>query len=170
MTNLRAAPVWPIGGGETGELVRGFDWSKTSLGPISDWPQNLRQKANSVVNSPIPQVLMSMDGGRTGTMDRALAAHGLQRRVAMTVPHFHAVALAIAQAGLLGNLPVHFARPVAKQLDLDIYLPPHDPPIIDVVLLWHRRMDGNAANAWLRDHIARVMDFGRLEMSVPLAV
>ncbi len=58
MTNLRAAPVWPIGGGETGELVRGFDWSKTSLGPISDWPQNLRQKANSVVNSPIPQVLM----------------------------------------------------------------------------------------------------------------
>ena len=118
----------------------------------------------------IPQVLMSMDGGRTGTMDRALAAHGLQRRIAMTVPHFHAVALAIAQAGLLGNLPVHFARPVAKQLDLDIYLPPHDPPIIDVVLMWHRRMDGNAANAWLRDHIARAMDFGPLEMSVPLAV
>ncbi len=58
MTNLRAAPVWPIGGGETGELVRRFDWSKTSLGPICDWPQNLRQKANSVVNSPIPQVLM----------------------------------------------------------------------------------------------------------------
>ena len=58
MTNLRAAPVWPIGGGETGELVRRFDWSKTSLGPIRDWPQNLRQKANSVVNSPIPQVLM----------------------------------------------------------------------------------------------------------------
>ncbi|HCD85298.1 MAG TPA: hybrid sensor histidine kinase/response regulator, partial [Agrobacterium sp.] len=58
MTNFRAAPVWPIGGGETGELVRGFDWSKTSLGAIGDWPQNLRQKANSVVNSPIPQVLM----------------------------------------------------------------------------------------------------------------
>ncbi len=58
MTNLRAAPVWPIGGGETGELVRRFDWAKTSLGPICDWPQNLRQKANSVVNSPIPQVLM----------------------------------------------------------------------------------------------------------------
>lgn len=58
MTNLRAAPVWPIGGGETGELVRVFDWSKTSLGSINEWPQNLRQKANSVVNSPIPQVLM----------------------------------------------------------------------------------------------------------------
>jgi DNA-binding transcriptional LysR family regulator len=118
----------------------------------------------------IPQVLMSMDGGKTGTMDRALAAHGLQRHVAMTVPHFHAVALAAAQGGLLGNLPVHFARRVAQLLDLDLYLPPHDPPIIDVVLAWHRRMDGNAANAWLRDHIARAMDFGPPEMTVPLAL
>lgn len=38
--------------------MRGFDWSKTSLGPITSWPANLRHKANSVVNSPIPQVLM----------------------------------------------------------------------------------------------------------------
>lgn len=49
---------WPIGGGETGELVRNFDWSSTSLGPINAWPQNLRIKVNSIVNSPIPQVLM----------------------------------------------------------------------------------------------------------------
>jgi PAS domain S-box-containing protein len=49
---------WPIGGGATGELVRLFDWSTTSLGPISGWPQNLRIKVNSIVNSPIPQVLM----------------------------------------------------------------------------------------------------------------
>lgn len=49
---------WPIGGGEAGELVRAFDWSQTSLGPISEWPQHLRIKVNSIVNSPIPQVLM----------------------------------------------------------------------------------------------------------------
>jgi hypothetical protein len=35
---------WPIGGGETGELVRNFDWSSTSLGPISAWPQNLQDQ------------------------------------------------------------------------------------------------------------------------------
>ncbi len=49
---------WPIGGSEAGELVRAFDWSQTSLGPISEWPQHLRIKVNSIVNSPIPQVLM----------------------------------------------------------------------------------------------------------------
>lgn len=111
----------------------------------------------------IPQVLMSMDGGKTGTIDHALAERGLQRHVAMTVPHFQAVALAIAEAGLLGNLPIHFARPIARLLDLELYLPPHDPPITDVALIWHRRDDGNAANAWLRSHIIRALVFGPVE-------
>lgn len=117
----------------------------------------------------VPQVLMSMDGNRTSTIDSVLADRGLQRRVAVTVPHFHAVALAVAQAGLLGNLPIHFARPVARLLDLNIYLPPYDPPIVDVMLFWHRRVDNHAANAWLRDHIIRVFDFGPLDMTAPLA-
>ena len=58
MTYQFTSGHWPIGGGETGELVRRFDWAATSLGPISEWPQNLRIKVNSIVNSPIPQVLM----------------------------------------------------------------------------------------------------------------
>ncbi|WP_209021311.1 PAS domain-containing protein [Paracoccus ravus] len=57
--NYRNAPsTWPIGGGVAGDLIRRLDWSETSLGPIEDWPQNLRVKVNSLVNSPIPQVLM----------------------------------------------------------------------------------------------------------------
>jgi DNA-binding transcriptional LysR family regulator len=48
----------------------------------------------------MPQVLMSMDGGQAGTMDAVLAARGLARHLAFTVPHFHAVALAVAEAGL----------------------------------------------------------------------
>jgi DNA-binding transcriptional LysR family regulator len=116
----------------------------------------------------IPQVLMSMDGGTTGTIDPVLAAHGLTRRVAVTVPHFQAVALAIAEAGLLGNLPIHFARSVAPLLELELYLPPYDPPITEVMLFWHRRVDGNAASAWLRDHIVRAFDFGSVKLTVPL--
>jgi DNA-binding transcriptional LysR family regulator len=118
----------------------------------------------------IPQVLMSMDGRKTGTVDPVLAERGLQRQVAVTVPHFQAVALTIAECGLLGSLPIHFARPVAKLLNLDLYLPPFDPPILDVVLVWHRRDDGSAANAWLRNHIARVLDFGPLTLTEPLVL
>jgi two-component sensor histidine kinase len=33
---------FPLGGGETGALIRALDWSKTSLGPISAWPAHLK--------------------------------------------------------------------------------------------------------------------------------
>jgi PAS domain S-box-containing protein len=33
---------FPFRGGEMGELIRAFDWSKTSLGPISEWPAHLK--------------------------------------------------------------------------------------------------------------------------------
>ena len=38
------------------------------------------------------------------------------------------------------------------------------------MLFWHRRVDGNAANAWLRDHITRALDFGPLDLTVPLTL
>jgi DNA-binding transcriptional LysR family regulator len=107
----------------------------------------------------IPQVLMSMDGGRIGTIDETLKEHGLTRTVAMTVPHFQAVALAAASSPLLGSLPVHFARHAAMTLGLDLYLPPYDPPQLDVCLYWHRRLDRDAANIWLRGHILRTLEF-----------
>lgn len=108
----------------------------------------------------LPQVLMSMDGGRTETIDRALEAQGLKRRVSLTVPHFHAVALAVAEAGLVGNLPVHFARRVAPLLGLVIYLPPFTAERLEVMLYWHRRHDGDAAHAWLREQIVHALAFG----------
>ena len=30
------------GGGEMGWRIRAFDWSKTPLGPVEEWPQSLR--------------------------------------------------------------------------------------------------------------------------------
>lgn len=111
----------------------------------------------------LPQAMMSMDGGATGPIDLALAEHGLSRRVALTVPHFHAVALAVAEAGLVANLPVHFARRIAAPLGLGLYRPPFEPPHLDVMLYWHRRHDRDAAQDWLRGEIARALDLGAEE-------
>jgi len=47
-----------IGGGECGDLVRAFDWSKTSLGPIDAWSAELRATVSNVINSPVAKVLM----------------------------------------------------------------------------------------------------------------
>ncbi len=107
----------------------------------------------------LPQVLMSMDGSLTGTVDRVLADQGLARQVAVTVPHFQSVALTIAASGLIGNLPVHFAERVAPLFGLEVYRPPFDPPPIDVVLYWHKRHDSDAARTWLFGLIGELMSF-----------
>ncbi|MDP3491996.1 MAG: HWE histidine kinase domain-containing protein [Hyphomonadaceae bacterium] len=49
---------FPVGGGECGRLIRDFDWSKTDLGPISDWPQWIRTSVDICLQAPIPIVML----------------------------------------------------------------------------------------------------------------
>lgn len=49
--------------GETGELIRAFDWTSTSLGPISAWPQSLKTTVATLLRSPVPIVLLWGEDG-----------------------------------------------------------------------------------------------------------
>ncbi|HVV95081.1 MAG TPA: PAS domain S-box protein [Hyphomicrobiales bacterium] len=44
--------------GEMGALIRAFDWSRTSLGPRSGWPQSLKTTVDLLLRSPVPIVLL----------------------------------------------------------------------------------------------------------------
>jgi len=48
---------WPPGGGETGALIRGRDWSATPLGPLAGWPAALRTAVDIMLGSPEPTSL-----------------------------------------------------------------------------------------------------------------
>ena len=52
--------VWPIGGGECGQLIRDHDWASTALGPMDSWSVELRTTVANVVNSPVAKVLMGV--------------------------------------------------------------------------------------------------------------
>jgi signal transduction histidine kinase len=45
---------WVHGGGVLSRLVRDFDWSKTPLGPIEDWPQSLKMAVRILLTSRFP--------------------------------------------------------------------------------------------------------------------
>lgn len=45
------------GGGEMGRLIRGFDWSKTILGPPENWSQSLLTTISIILNSRFPMFL-----------------------------------------------------------------------------------------------------------------
>ncbi|MDQ8048531.1 response regulator [Luteibacter sp.] len=49
---------WLDGGGETGALIRAFDWATTDLGPLEGWPQSLRTTTGLLLLSPVPIVLL----------------------------------------------------------------------------------------------------------------
>ena len=97
--------------------------------------------------------LVSIDGGLRGTLDDELEAIGIERRVALTLPHFHAVALAVAESRLFAALPAHFARAVAPRLGLELYRLPVGGPRMEVKMYWHARHDRDPANLWLRGKV-----------------
>ena len=45
------------GGGEMGQRTRDFDWSKTPVGSIEQWPQSLRTVLSLIINSKFPMFL-----------------------------------------------------------------------------------------------------------------
>src|SRR5580698_7911281 len=49
---------FPFGGGENGALIRELDWSNTSLGPISEWPECLKTTVATLLRTPVPIVLL----------------------------------------------------------------------------------------------------------------
>jgi PAS domain S-box-containing protein len=56
-------PAFPVGGGDLGDLIRHFDWSRTSLGPIDAWPQSLKSVTGMLLLSPVPMVLLWGEDG-----------------------------------------------------------------------------------------------------------
>lgn len=101
----------------------------------------------------LPHALRSIDGGMSGAVDAALREQGTARRVVLTLPHFHAIALAVARGRLIATVPVQFARAIAKDLGLSIYRPPIAVPVPDINLYWHKRNDQNPAHRWMRDQV-----------------
>jgi signal transduction histidine kinase/ActR/RegA family two-component response regulator len=52
-----AIPAFLTGGGETGALVRAFNWASTPLGPIERWPASLKTTVGTLLHSRHPMFL-----------------------------------------------------------------------------------------------------------------
>jgi DNA-binding transcriptional LysR family regulator len=75
----------------------------------------------------------------------------------LALPHFHAVALAVARGRLIAALPRQFADAVAAELGLASYAPPIPIPAPEISLYWHRRRDHDPAQRWLREQVVRAV-------------
>lgn len=98
----------------------------------------------------LSHALCSPRGEGIGVVDAALAALGERRRVALRTRYFIGAAMAIASSDLVLTMPRRAGERLAEMLGLCVVEPPLALPPIELVALWHERMDDAPAHRWFR--------------------
>jgi DNA-binding transcriptional LysR family regulator len=96
-------------------------------------------------------ILASRRSPDTGPMDDALALLGLQRTIVTVVSGFSA-ALALARASdLIASVPERHTGNL--RAGMHCFPLPVSTPAFTVSMMWHPRMDADAAHRWLREQV-----------------
>lgn len=98
--------------------------------------------------------VVQQEGKSHEVFEQALADQGLSRRIVLSVPHFLAIPLIIAESDLIVTVPYAVARSFAKMAKLKMVRPPIEVPPADVKQHWHERFHHDPANQWIRGVIA----------------
>jgi DNA-binding transcriptional LysR family regulator len=103
-----------------------------------------------------PAVLVAPAGeSRRGYVDSLLAAQGLRRRVAVTVPQFLLAPHLLLRSDLTLVLPRRVAEVGAAPLGLVLRELPTEVSSFNAGMVWHRRLDNDPALIWLRELVRR---------------
>jgi DNA-binding transcriptional LysR family regulator len=90
-------------------------------------------------------------------VDKVLARHRIERRIALRVPSFLGVARLVASTELLVIVPRLLGEALASQEAVRVIEPPMALPPFAVKQHWHERFHADAGNAWLRSTLAQLM-------------
>ncbi|WP_260427945.1 LysR family transcriptional regulator [Burkholderia stagnalis] len=90
----------------------------------------------------------------SGAIDRQLERVGLQRRIAVTLPHFELAAHALVRSDLILTTTVRLARHYTKLLPLGVVALPVEPPDIVYRMTWNEAGPCVDGVRWLRGLIA----------------
>lgn len=95
-------------------------------------------------------------GSYSATLEQALAALGLQRKVPLTVPSYLAVPQLLLRTDHLALLPASVAGAFARHQPLVVLPSPIELPPLDVSILYHDAAHHDEAHQWLRGLIVEV--------------
>ncbi len=95
-------------------------------------------------------LLVSFSGRPFGFVDAALAVHGRERRIVLTVNQFFTAGKVVTHSNLLTVLPRHFVGVTGMADQLLLRELPFAVPTVHVDALWHHRLHRAGAHQWLR--------------------
>lgn len=88
-------------------------------------------------------------------VDAALAKHGQQRDIALTVPLFTTAAACVAGTSYFAMLPARMAAQLRGPFALRVLPSPVDLPTVQIQLAWHERSDRDEASSFFRSAVLR---------------
>jgi len=116
-------------------------------------PLGRRRRLSLEAFCSFDHLVVSPTGGAfAGPTDAALARLGRQRRVRTSVPTFLLVPPMLEAEDLVAVLPRRLVA--ARAPRLRVLAPPLELPPIDVIAVWHPRVQRDPAHSWLREQLA----------------
>ncbi|MBC8121786.1 MAG: LysR family transcriptional regulator [Gemmatimonadaceae bacterium] len=97
-----------------------------------------------------PHVLVTLKDDAEGAVDRALAAVGEQRRVAVTAAHFLAVPQILVHSDCIATVASRFARVLAEPMGCRICEPPLAIPRWSEQFIWEQGTHHPPLQRWVR--------------------
>jgi DNA-binding transcriptional LysR family regulator len=101
-------------------------------------------------------ILISRTGTRIGLIDEWLEERGMERRIALIVPHFLSAPFIAAKTDMVLSLPLRIAEQFIGLAPLKILPVPISLPDYALVMIWHPLREQDSAHRWLREQIQSV--------------
>jgi DNA-binding transcriptional LysR family regulator len=80
---------------------------------------------------------------------------GLIGRVAVSVPHYAAVAPLLLVSDMVATLPRRLEQRACAQMPLVILDLPYDPLTVNLEMIWHQRADRDPGMRWFIDEMSK---------------
>ncbi len=101
----------------------------------------------------LPHVVLAPRSNARPMIDLALSKRGLQRHIAVTVPHFLSMPVMVQTTNMICTLPRRMAHLYADHFRLKSHAVPLRIPQFPVYLIWHESAESDAGHQWFRNHL-----------------
>ncbi len=100
-----------------------------------------------------PHIMVAVRPDAHDEIETALAARGLRRRLAVTLPHWSAAVDLLAGTDLVLTVAGRAVGPLRRHRTLRRFTPPLDLPRFAYQQAWHTRRADDPAHRWLREAV-----------------
>jgi DNA-binding transcriptional LysR family regulator len=101
-------------------------------------------------------IVVAVTEGSQHIPEKRLAAHGQQRRTVITLPYFGAAVRCVPQSSLMLTAPRRFAMAEEGNRAVKVLKAPAEITGFQYLMVWHPRVNTDAAHVWLRSTMSRI--------------